>query len=327
MKQSSPLISVVAPMYNEESVIGHFIEAATAVLSDKFSQYELILVDDGSSDQTVQACLDYITPTSNIRLIKLSRNYGHEMASTAGLEAARGDYIVLMDSDMQHPPELIPDMVHWADEGYDVVSASRMNRSDEPWLKRKLAQLFYKFSSRMTGFKLTGNEGNFRLLKRRVVDELMKMKETNRHLIMMFSYLGFKTKTVPYYCQERKAGKSKYSIFKLISLSIDSVICFSPHPLRLMSCGSLFISVVMMFYAGFIVFQTLFTESDLSNGIASVIFLTAGLFSVLFLFLAVISEYISRILLEVKKRPLYYIQKEISHEAQAVCENISEINA
>ena len=320
MKQSLPVLSVVAPMYNEASVIGYYIKAVTAVLSENFTQYELILVDDGSSDQTVEKCLEFITPTSNIRLLQLSRNYGHEMASTAGLEASRGDYVVLMDSDMQHPPALIPDMVRLAEDGFDVVSASRVNRSDEPWLKRKLAGLFYKFSSRMTGFHLTGNEGNFRLLKRQVVTELMKMKETNRHLIMMFSYLGFKTKKIPYYCQERPAGKSKYSILKLISLSIDSIICFSPHPLRLMSFGSIFISVVMMFYAGFIVFQTLFTESDLSNGIASVIFLTAGLFSVLFLFLAIISEYISRILLEVKKRPLYYIKQETSYKEQQPCE-------
>ena len=167
----------------------------------------------------------------------------------------------------------------------------------------------------MTGFDLSADHGNFRLLSRGVVDSLKKMKESNRHLLMMFAYVGYKTANITFDCQPRKAGKSKYNVRALINLSLDSIIGFSARPLRVMACFSVLISIVMMLYAGFILIQKLFTHQQLADGLASVIFLIAGLFSILFLFLAVISEYISRILIETKNRPLYNIKQEITHES------------
>ena len=313
-------ISVIAPMYNEEAIIGAYLQETIKILESHFKHYELILIDDGSTDNTLACCLPYIKGNKHIRLISFSRNYGHEIASTAGLDHAVGDYVILMDSDLQHPPELIPTMVRKAKEGFDVVCASRISREHEPWLKRVTAKIFYRFTRKMTGFDMQGDTGNFRLISRKVVDSLRKMKESNRHLVMMFAYVGFKTANIPYHCPPRIAGHSKYTLSKLINLSLDSIISFSARPLRAMSVISILISVVMMIYAGFILIQKLFTHQQLADGIASIIFLTSGLFSILFLFLAIISEYISRILVETKNRPLYYIKQEITHES---IENLS----
>ena len=314
MMNSALKLSIVAPMFNEEDVIAQFLQETLEVLGRYFSSYELILVDDGSTDQTVARCLSFIKENPAIQLLAFSRNFGHEIASTAGLDHATGDFVVLMDSDLQHPPALIPDMVSKAAEGYDVVCASRTNRNRESWLKKMTAQGFYRLSRKMTGFDLNSDTGNFRLLNRKVVDSVNKMKESNRHLIMMFAYVGFKTATISFHCPPRFAGKSKYNMRKLISLSLDSIIGFSSRPLRLMSVLSVFVSLLMMLYAGFILVQKLFSHQQLADGLASVIFLIAGLFSLLFLFLAVISEYISRILVETKNRPLYTIASHITYD-------------
>ena len=319
-QKKNPTLSVIAPMYNEEAVIKAYLESTIKVLEEDIHDYELILVDDGSNDRTVAHCLPFIKANKKIRLISFSRNYGHEIASTAGLDHAQGDYAVLMDSDLQHPPEVIPLLVDKAKEGFDVVCAARDNRAADPWLKKVTAKLFYRLSHKMTGFDLAEDTGNFRLLSRKVVESLKKMKESNRHLIMMFAYVGFKTATINYHCKPRPAGKSKYSIRKLIHLSLDSIIGFSGKPLRTMSVLSVFISLIMMLYAGFILIEKLFSHQQLADGMASVIFLISGLFSVLFLFLAVISEYISRILIETKNRPLYNIKYDITYE------NISDTN-
>ena len=308
-------ISIIAPMYNEELLIESYIKKTIEVLNHHFIKYELILIDDGSTDRTIDHCLSYIQSNPSIRLISFSRNYGHEIASTAGFDHATGDFVILMDTDLQHPPELIPDLVDKALEGYDVVSASRTNREHEPWFKRTSSRLFYRFARKMTGFDLTANTGNFRILSKKVVESLKKMRENDRHLVMLFAYVGFKSATIPYTCQPRAAGKSNYGFLQLIDLSLDSIIGFSSRPLRLMSCLSILISGIMMCYAGFILIEKLFTHQHLADGIASVIFLTAGLFSILFLFLAVISEYISRILVESKNRPLYNIKQEITHDS------------
>lgn len=308
-------LSIIAPMFNEEDVIEAYLEHTLAVLKRHYQDYELLLIDDGSTDKTAALCLPYIEQNTNIRLISFSRNYGHEIALTAGLEHATGEYVVLMDTDLQHPPELIPQFTAKANEGYDVVCGMRTNRDEETFFKRTTAKLFYRLSRKMTGFDLNANTGNFRLLTRRVVDSLNKMKESNRHLIMLFAYLGYKTAHVSYHCPPRYAGKTKYNLRKLLGLSLDSIIGFSSRPLRLMSILSVFISVLMMGYAGFILIQKLFTHQQLADGVASVIFLVAVLFSILFLFLAIISEYISRILIETKNRPLYNIKQEITQSS------------
>jgi len=316
MTSSSPpkKLSVVAPMYNEATIIGEFIDRVMTVLSRQGGEFELILVDDGSKDNTVAVARAKSKQWPNLRIITFSRNYGHEIASTAGLEHANGDYVILLDSDGQHPPELIPELIAKAQEGYEVVYAARQNREDQSWFKKKCAQWFYRFSRAMTGFEIDEQFGNFRLLSRCVVDSLKQMRETNRHLLMLFAYVGFRTTSIPYICEQRAGGKTKYSYRKLMNLAIDSIISFSHRPLRYMSIISIFISLMLTLYAGFIVLEKMFSNQQLAEGMASVIFIISGLFGVLFFFLAIISEYISRILVESKNRPLYYIQQTFTSE-------------
>jgi glycosyltransferase involved in cell wall biosynthesis len=305
-------LSVIVPMYNEQEVITQFLERALRVLGTHFRWYELILVDDGSTDETIQHCLPFVEQYPQIRILKFSRNYGHEIASTAGFDHARGNYVVLMDADCQHPPELIPDMLKKAGEGFEVVVAKQNQRPVETKMRRWFSKLYYRLSRKMTGLEIPQGHGNFRLLSRVVVESLKKMRENNRHLVMLFAYMGFKTATIGYDCPVRAAGASKYNFKKLVNLALDSIIGFSAKPLRTMALFSTCISFVMMIYAGFILLEKLLSPQHLIDGLASVIFLISGLFSILFLFLAIISEYISRILIETKNRPLYYIQQEIT---------------
>lgn len=304
------LISIVAPMYNEEENISTFIDRTMVVLKENYPRFELILVDDGSTDQTFEICKSYANRYSDIRILAFSRNYGHEIALTAGIDHAQGDYVVQLDTDLQHPPEFIPQLVDKAKAGFDIVYAARMNRPNESWLKRLAAKSFYKIASKMTKFQVPEDAGNFRVITKKVVESIRQLKENNRHLMMLYAYVGYSTASVPFTVEERLRGKSKYSYRKLINLGLDSIISFTHRPLRFMSIASIFISVIMAFYAGFILLQHFFLDQNLAEGVASLIFVISSLFAILFLFLAMISEYIGRILIESKNRPLYYIREE-----------------
>jgi dolichol-phosphate mannosyltransferase len=313
----SPKISIIAPVYNEEDVIQKFIKQTLQILRQFVHNFELILIDDGSTDNTLEICKSLAIEHPEIQVLVFSRNYGHEFALTAGIDHCSGDFAITMDTDLQHPPELIPQLIQKAQEGYDIVNAKRSNRNTQSWLKRKTAQLFYRFASKLTGFELDGSIGNYKILSRKVINALKEMKENSRHMLMMFAYIGYKTAEIPYECQERAAGDSKYNYRKLINLAIDSIISFSHRPLRYMSILSIAISLILTGYAGFIVLEKLFYNQQLAEGVASVIFITSGLFAVLFFFLAIISEYISRILIESKGRPLYYIREVIKNEEKS----------
>lgn len=306
-------VSVVAPFYNEEKVIAEFIMQLSKVMQQHFSKYEIILVDDGSTDKTSEICRTIAQKNLSLRIISLSRNYGHEIALTAGIEHSQGDYVIQIDADLQHPPQLIPILYEKIIEGYDVVYAERRNRDKENFIKKSLTRLFYYIANKMTGLTIPNNATNFRIINRKVVDSITRFKENNRHLLMLYAYLGFKTAAIPFDIQPRYAGQTKYSYRKLINLALDSIISFSHRPLRYMSVLSVFISMILVFYAGYILLQKFFYDEHLADGVASVIFITSGLFAILFLFLAIISEYISRILVESKNRPLYYV-KEIYHD-------------
>jgi polyisoprenyl-phosphate glycosyltransferase len=309
-------LSIVAPMFNEEKVIAAFLDKTLDVLQQHKVSYEIILVDDGSVDATVLSCLPYVRANPMIKILKFSRNYGHEIALTAGIDHARGKYTVFMDTDLQHPPELLPKMLDQIKLGeVDVVCAQRRDRSYQSFLSKILAKSFYWLSYKMTGFAMQTANSNFRMFTKNVLYYLRLMRESNRHIIMMFAYIGFKTAYLPYDCPKRFAGRTKYTFMKKFQLSLDSIIGFSSRPLRIMSIFSVLLSIIMMLYAGFIVLEKLFLRQTLADGMYSIIFLISGLFSVLFLFLALLSEYISRILLETKNRPLYTLQMEITTES------------
>ncbi len=310
---SKTFLSIIAPTYNEAEGITAFLEQTQQVLETLNKPYEILVIDDGSTDMTVNTIKSYMKSHENIRLIVFSRNYGHEIALTAGLEYAQGEYVVQMDSDLQHPPEYIPELLNKIQQGYDVVYAARESRAEESWLKRTTAKLFYAIARQMTGFSVPDNATNFRIMSQQVVRSFRELKENNRHMLMLFAYIGFKTTSIPVQIQERAAGKTKYNYRKLINLAIDSIVSFSHRPLRYMSILSVLVSVVLAFYAGFVLLQKLFSHQQLAEGMASIICITSGLFAILFLFLAVISEYIGRILIESKNRPLYYIREDSYH--------------
>lgn len=303
-------LSVIAPMYNEATIIPDFIKRLEHVLNSNYPHYEILLIDDGSTDNTFQVAKELALQNPRIRLISFSRNYGHEIALTAGIENASGDWVVQMDSDLQHPPELIPSLVEKALEGFDIVYAARTHRKHESWIKKTLANWFYKIARTMTGFELPDDSGNFRVIHRKVVNSVKKLKESNRQLFMIYAYMGYRTASIPFDVEKRHSGKSKYNYIKLLNLAIDAIISFSHRPLRYMSIASLAISFILFFYAGFIVLQHILFAQHFAAGITSLIFVISGLFSILFLFLAVISEYIGRILVESKNRPLYYVREE-----------------
>jgi dolichol-phosphate mannosyltransferase len=306
------LISVVAPVYNEEECIEKYILDTLSVLKSNYLNYELILVDDGSTDNSERFIKDIQNKVENIRLLTLSRNYGREIAMSAGLDNSIGDYVVIMDSDLQDPPELIPKLVEKALSGFDVVYAARISRSGESALKIITSRYFYKITAKMTGLKIPDDAGDFRVFSRRVVNSINQLKEHNRYMKMLYAYVGFSSVGIPFKRKKRYAGKTKYNYASLINASLDAIISFSNKPLRIVSILSIVLSFILFFTSIGVVLYKLIYSNTIVEGWASTIVLVSFLFSILFIFLSIISEYIGRILLEAKNRPLYYIKEETS---------------
>lgn len=298
---SDKKLSVCAPVYNEMEGITIFIDRVLEVLKANFAHYELVLVDDGSRDQTAAVIKAHNAP--NTRLLRLSRNCGREIAMTAALEHAAGDFAIIMDSDMQDSPELIPELYAKAQEGYDVVYAARMTREGEGWMKKKTSTLFYRITSKLTGYKLPDNAGDYRIFSRRALTALLQLKEHNRYMKMLYAYIGFPTASVPFERQARTVGTTKYNWMKLIAAAIDAIVSFSTAPLRYVSIISLGVSL-LLFLGSF--FSLIFSGGPM----ALLIFFVSLLFSLLFVCVAVLAEYMGRMLTETKSRPLYFISED-----------------
>lgn len=305
------LLSVVAPCYNEQDVIGEFITRTIAVLEEHFQNYELLLVDDGSKDATVDRIAQEQRKNSNIRLIRFSRNFGKEAAVTAGLENSTGDIVVMLDSDLQDPPSLIPFLIEKLDSGYDIVSAQHTIRKKETWIKKSTSKLFYRIAAHMTGLNIPDTVGDYRVMRRKVVDAVTSVKDNVRYMKMIYAYVGFRNATVLYEREPRFAGETKYNYPRLIEAALDAIISFSDKPLRYISLMSLGVSFLAFLMIIIVIVHKIVagnTES-IANGWTSLVVLINMLFCLLFGFLAVISEYISRILRESKNRPLYFAEE------------------
>lgn len=305
------LLSVVAPCYNEEAVIGEFINRTVAVLDEHFANYELLLVDDGSKDRTVAKIAEFQKHNSNIRLIRFSRNFGKEAAVTAGLEHSIGDIVVMIDSDLQDPPFMIPLLLSKLDEGYDVVSAEHTARKKESWLKKSTSRIFYRVATHMTGLVIPDSVGDFRAMRRKVVNSIISVRDNVRYMKMIYAYVGFRNGTVKYEREPRFAGETKYNYPRLINAAFDAIISFSDKPLRYISLMCIGVSVGAFFIIIYVVLAKIFFDSGapIANGWTSLVVLINTMFCLLFAFLAVISEYISRILRESKHRPLYFAEE------------------
>ncbi|HTZ64753.1 MAG TPA: glycosyltransferase family 2 protein [Solirubrobacteraceae bacterium] len=300
------LLSVVAPVYDEEELIGEFVRRAVAAVSGH--PFELILVNDGSSDRTPEL-LDRIADADpRVRVVHLSRNFGHQAALTAGLEHARGDVVAMIDADLQDPPELIGEMLaRWSD-GADVVYAVRRQREGETAFKLATASWFYKLFDKLAQVDLEPNSGDFRLLDRRALDALLSMTERSRFLRGMTVWVGFSQTAVPYEREARQAGETKYTLRKMLRFSLDAIASFSHLPLQLATYAGL-LSAGVAFIAIPVVLALRITGSYLP-GFGSITIAILLLGGIQLIALGVIGEYVGRIYDEVKHRPLYIVREE-----------------
>lgn len=300
--------SIVIPVYNEEAVIHETYSRLKTVMNSVGEPYELLFVNDGSADETANLLKRYCEMDPSVKLIDFSRNFGHQIAITAGMDYAAGDAIVVIDADLQDPPELILEMIEKWKEGYEVVYAKRIERKGETVFKKATASMFYRLLRVSTDVDIPVDTGDFRLIDRKVCDEMKKLPEKNRFVRGLVSWVGFRQTAVEYIRDERFAGETKYPLKKMLKLSMDGLTTFSNKPLKLASyAGGLlsiagFISMLIMLYL------TLFTH-DPVTGLAYMISFQLLLSGIVLLALGAIGEYIGRIYDEAKHRPLYIVRK------------------
>ncbi len=301
-----PTLSVVVPCYDEGLNVAPLVARLTAVLEPIDPHFEVILVDDGSRDGTREAMREAHAADRRVRWIGFSRNFGHEAATTAGIESARGDAVVLIDADLQDPPEVIADLVEKWREGYPIVYARRERRDGETWFKRVAAAGFYRVLSRTTSVPIPVDTGDFRLMARPVVDAFLQMKERSRFVRGMVAWTGFRSAEVRYRRHARNAGETKYDTWKLVLLALDAITGFSVIPLRIASVVGLGFTGLSFLGALVVTVQRLF----LGLAIPGYAFLVVGMFllgGVQLLMLGIIGEYVGRIYLELQARPLYIV--------------------
>jgi glycosyltransferase involved in cell wall biosynthesis len=304
-----PFLSIVAPCYNEESVIDIFLENIFEVLDRIGRSFEIIFVNDGSRDKTLEVLQKRSEEYVGIRIINLSRNFGKEAALTAGIDASDGAVVIPIDVDLQDPPELILEFVKKYDEGYDVVLGKRTDRTTDTHAKRISAELFYKMHNRISDIEIPHNVGDYRLMSRRVVEELKKLSETQRFMKGIFAWLGFRTAIVEYKREERAAGDSSFNGWKLWNFALDGITSFSTAPLRIWLYIGIVLAFIAFLFGGWIVLKTLFFGVD-TPGYASMLTVVLFLGGIQLMGIGILGEYIGRIYLESKNRPIYIIENE-----------------
>ena len=320
MAQGKPLISVVVPVYNESPNVEAFYFRVSKVMKDMGEPYEILFVNDGSKDDTLFNLLVLADKDSNVKIIDLSRNFGKEIALTAGLDFASGDAVIPIDADLQDPPELIPELVAKWREGYDVVYATRTEREGESWFKRWTAHLFYRVIQKVTPLPIPKDTGDFRLLSRQVVQALKQLRERNRFMKGLFSWVGFRQTSVLYRRNRRNAGRSKWNYWKLWNFALEGITSFSYIPLQFATYFGLTVALFAFLYALFIVFRTLLLGRDVP-GYPSLITIILFLGGVQLFAIGVVGEYIGRIYNEVKRRPLYLVKAKYGFSCSATGEN------
>ncbi len=300
-------ISCVVPVFNEEAVITTFLQSLQEKLREMTERYEIIVIDDGSRDQTVEKIRTLSSVNPAIKLLGLSRNFGKEIALTAGIEHTSGDVTILMDADFQHPLDLLPIFLQrWA-EGYDMVYGVRTNRESESYFKRNFARLFYWLMKKMTKIDVPKHAGDFRLLDKKIVEALQQFPERTRFMKGLYAWVGYQKISVPFVVQDRAAGKSAWRFSTLTELAITGLTSFSDVPLRVWGWIGFSISLLALIYAIYIVTVTLLFGADLP-GFPTLIVAIMFLGGIQLLSIGILGEYIARIFTEVKQRPRYLLQ-------------------
>lgn len=310
-------LSIVIPCHNEQEVLPGSHERLSSVLkqllsSEKFNDYELIFIDNGSTDNTLQVLERIFDNDNRVRIISLRRNFGYQGSISAGLSYARGDAVVTIDADLQDPPEAIEEMISFYDKGFDLVLGVRSDRKNDSFVKRFFSENFYRVMKIM-GAEIVHNHGDFRLMASQLVKEFNSLPERNRLIRAMILRLESRYATVKYERQPRSAGRSKFNIRSLLSLSIDGITSFSYVPLRIAS----FMGVLFSFFAMVSILWVLYIKYFANRSIpgwASILLPVLLMGGLQLLFLGLIGEYIGRLYIEVKQRPLYIVRKEYVHK-------------
>ncbi len=302
-------ISILIPAYNEEEVLRHLYERLVKLAGETTGYtFEFLFVNDGSRDRTLDMIKTYAESDDRISYLNLSRNFGKEIAMIAGLDHVTGDATVIIDADLQDPPELIPQMIEYWEEGYDDVYAKRRSRTGESWFKKITSEVFYRLLQKSTNIPIQRDTGDFRLLSKRCVEALREFRESQRYTKGMFSWIGYKKKEMLYDRDPRAAGETKWNYIKLTNFAIDGITSFTTAPLRISSILGMLVSLAAFIYIIYLVIRTIFFGSDLA-GYPSMMAVILFLGGVQLLSLGVIGEYIGRIFNETKQRPLYFVEE------------------
>lgn len=305
--------SIVVPMYNEEEVIHESYKRLTKVMKSTNESYELIFVNDGSRDKTLELAEELCQKDKCLKVINFSRNFGHQIAVTAGMEYSSGQAVVIIDADLQDPPEVILQMIAKWKEGYDVVYGRRLKRKGETFFKKITAKLFYRFLDSMTSVTMPVDTGDFRLIDRKVCDTMNSLTEKNRYVRGLVSWVGYKQTAVEYVREERFAGETKYPLKKMLKLAADAIMSFSYKPLKIAGLVGTLLSVFSFIYLIVIIWQRLFTNTTVT-GWASILAVMLFFNGVTLILHSVTGEYIGRIYEETKNRPLYIVRDTIGFE-------------
>lgn len=303
------MITIIIPAYNEEAVLDKLYDRLCEV-TDNLSEYnfELLFVNDGSRDRTIEIIKSFREKDQRISYVDLSRNYGKEIAMIAGFDHAKGDAVITMDADLQHPPELIPTMIKYWEEGYEDIYAKRVEREGEPWLKKYTSKKYYEILQKITRMPVFPGVGDFRLLDKRCVTALKQLRETQRYTKGMYSWIGFKKKEVEFIAAPRAAGETKWNYFSLINLAIEGITSATTIPLRISTLLGFLVSIGAFLYLLFVLIKTLIFGADVS-GYPSLMIGITFLGGIQLISIGIIGEYLGRIFMETKNRPLYYVEE------------------
>ncbi len=302
-------ITIIIPAYNEEESLPHLYERLEKLMSSmEHYEFEILFVNDGSKDNTINLIKEYREKDNRICYVDFSRNFGKEIAMIAGLDYATGDCVIFMDADLQDPPELIPELVKYWEEGYDDVYAKRSSRKGETWLKKFTSKMYYRVLQHLTNVPIQQDTGDFRLLDRRCVNALRKMRESQRNSKSMFSWIGYKKKEVLYDRDPRIAGQTKWNYKKLIDLAIDGITSFTTSPLRISTYISIPTFIILFVYFVYVIAKCIIT-STMIQAYQAIILLILFFSGVQILLFGIIGEYLGRIFNESKNRPLYLVNE------------------
>ncbi len=313
LESNSLSISCIVPVCNEADLIADFISKISQQLASLTNNFELILIDDGSQDQSVMKIKALMPSMPQLKLLVFSRNFGKEQAITAGLKAAKADVTIIIDADFQHPTDIIPDFLkHWA-QGYDMVYGVRNNRNHDGLLKKTLTSAFYRLMNLIADINIPADAGDFRLLDRKVVTALNALREKNRYMKGLYAWVGYQSIGIPFDVSERRNGHSGWSFKKLFNLAITGITSFSDIPLRTWTVIGLTISCISLFYAFWIVMKTLVYGAD-TPGFATLIVAITFIGGIQIFSIGIIGEYIASIFNEVKQRPQYLIDEKLGFD-------------